>query len=107
MAVLAETNDGPLVLSPREVEEIGRQLDELRERITADLGQCDRDYIYSVIKAQRGVEVAGRGLKYLVFLPPYWLAGVAALSVCPRFWTVWRSVITSCTASGIGCVSRA
>ncbi|GAB2694978.1 fatty acid desaturase family protein [Nocardia thraciensis] len=81
MAILTETKDGPLVLSPREVEEIGRQLDELRARITADLGARDREYIYSIIKAQRGFEVAGRGLMYMGFLPPFWLAGVAALSV--------------------------
>ncbi|MQY26362.1 fatty acid desaturase family protein [Nocardia aurantia] len=80
-AVLAETAAGPLVLGPEQVEEIGRYLDELRNRITADLGQRDRDYIYSIIKAQRGFEIAGRGLLFLGFLPPCWLAGVAALSI--------------------------
>ncbi|GAB4583937.1 fatty acid desaturase family protein [Nocardia sp. IFM 10818] len=81
MAILTETKAGPLVLSPEQVEEIGRELDELRARITADLGDRDRDYIYSIIRAQRGFEIAGRGLMYLGFLPPFWLAGVAALSV--------------------------
>ncbi|WP_067539167.1 fatty acid desaturase family protein [Nocardia crassostreae] len=81
MAILTETKAGPLVLSPEQVEEIGRELDELRARITADLGDRDREYIYSIIKAQRGLEIAGRGLMYLGFLPPFWLAGVAALSV--------------------------
>ncbi|MCX4098130.1 fatty acid desaturase family protein [Nocardia sp. alder85J] len=80
-AVLAETAAGPVVLGPEQVEEIGRYLDELRARIAADLGQRDRDYIYSIIKAQRGFEVAGRGLLFLGFLPPCWLAGVAALSL--------------------------
>ncbi|WP_019928888.1 acyl-CoA desaturase [Nocardia sp. BMG111209] len=80
-AVLAETADGPLVLGPEQVEEIGRLLDELRDRLTADLGQRDREYIYSIIKAQRGFELAGRGLLFLGFLPPCWLAGVAALSI--------------------------
>ncbi|GAB0106575.1 acyl-CoA desaturase [Nocardia sp. JMUB6875] len=81
MAILTETPEGPLVLSVEQVEEIGRELDALRARITADLGDRDRDYIYSVIKAQRGFEIAGRGLLYLGFLPPFWLAGVAALSI--------------------------
>ncbi|MBL1078668.1 acyl-CoA desaturase [Nocardia sp. 2] len=81
MAILTETTEGPLVLSVEQVEEIGRELDALRARITADLGDRDREYIYSVIKAQRGFEIAGRGLLYLGFLPPFWLAGVAALSV--------------------------
>ncbi|MEV6771921.1 acyl-CoA desaturase [Nocardia sp. NPDC051030] len=81
MAILTETPDGPLVLSVEQVEEIGRELDALRARITDDLGERDREYIYSIIKAQRGFEVAGRGLAYLGFLPPFWLASVAALSV--------------------------
>lgn len=81
MTILTETKDGPLVLGPEDVEEIGRTLDELRARVVADLGERDREYLYSIIKAQRGFEVAGRGLMYLGFLPPFWLAGVAALSV--------------------------
>ncbi|MFI9504831.1 fatty acid desaturase family protein [Nocardia sp. NPDC052566] len=81
MTILTETKDGPLVLSPDQVEELGKALDELRARIVADLGERDREYIYSIIKAQRGFEIAGRGLLYLGFLPPFWLAGVAALSL--------------------------
>ncbi|RMI32730.1 fatty acid desaturase family protein [Nocardia stercoris] len=81
MAILGETKDGPLVLSPEQVEEIGRELDAIRARVVADLGQRDREYIYKIIKAQRGFEIAGRGLLYLGFLPPFWLAGVAALGV--------------------------
>ncbi|QDP81274.1 acyl-CoA desaturase [Nocardia otitidiscaviarum] len=81
MAILTETTAGPLVLSAEQVEEIGHELDELRARVVADLGERDREYIYKIIKAQRGFEIAGRGLMYLGFLPPFWLAGVAALGV--------------------------
>ncbi len=81
MTILTETKNGPLVLSQEQVAEIGRELDALRDRVTADLGERDREYIYSIIKAQRGFEIAGRGLMYLGFLPPFWLAGVAALSL--------------------------
>ncbi|WP_431949285.1 fatty acid desaturase family protein [Nocardia lijiangensis] len=81
MTILTETENGPLVLTPDQVEELGKALDELRDRIVADLGERDREYIYSIIKAQRGFEIAGRGLMYLGFLPPVWLAAVAALSV--------------------------
>lgn len=81
MTILTETKDGPLVLTPDQVEELGKALDELRDRVVADLGERDREYIYSIIKAQRGFEIAGRGLMYLGFLPPVWLAAVAALSV--------------------------
>ncbi|MFF0543297.1 fatty acid desaturase family protein [Nocardia thailandica] len=81
MTILTEGKDGPVILTPDQVEEIGRELDALRDRIVADLGDSDREYIYKIIKAQRGFEVAGRGLMYLGFLPPFWLAGVASLGV--------------------------
>ena len=73
--------DAPVVLTYEQVEEIGRELDALRDRTVASLGAEDREYIYKIIKAQRGFEVAGRGLMYLGFLPPVWLAAVGALSV--------------------------
>ncbi len=68
-------------LTFEQVETLGRELDELRARVVADLGQKDRDYLYNIVRIQRGLEVGGRGLMYLGFLPPAWLAGVAALSV--------------------------
>ncbi|MGC0363252.1 fatty acid desaturase [Rhodococcus sp. 27YEA15] len=71
----------PTVLTYEQVEEIGRELDALRERTVASLGADDRDYIYRVVKTQRGLEVAGRALMYLGFLPPVWLAAVGALSM--------------------------
>ncbi|SNR45573.1 Fatty acid desaturase [Haloechinothrix alba] len=68
-------------LTPEQVEEFGRELDEIRQQLVADLGQEDVDYINRVIRTQRGLEVAGRGLMYLGFLPPAWLAAVGCLSV--------------------------
>ena len=73
--------DAPVVLTYDQVEEIGRELDAIRDRTVASLGAEDREYIYRIIKAQRGFEVAGRGLMYLGFLPPVWLAAVGALSI--------------------------
>ncbi|MGS2809507.1 fatty acid desaturase family protein [Nocardia sp. MW-W600-9] len=81
MTILTEGKDGPVILTPEQVEELGQALDDLRARVEADLGERDRDYIYKIIKTQRGLEIAGRGLMYLGFLPPFWLAGVAALGV--------------------------
>ncbi|NLG54794.1 MAG: acyl-CoA desaturase, partial [Rhodococcus sp.] len=71
----------PRVLTAEQVEELGRELDAIRDRITADLGSADREYLYNIIKAQRGLEVAGRGLLFLGFFPPAWIAGVGALGV--------------------------
>ncbi|WP_182358322.1 fatty acid desaturase family protein [Tomitella gaofuii] len=71
----------PVVLTRDDIEAIGRELDALRAETVAKLGAEDREYIYNVIKAQRGLEVAGRAAMYVPFLPPVWLAGVGALSL--------------------------
>jgi fatty acid desaturase len=68
-------------LTDEQVEALGRELDELRHRIVADLGERDAEYIRRMIKAQRGLEIAGRGMLFAGFLPPAWLAGVTALSL--------------------------
>lgn len=70
----------PVTLSREAVEEIGRELDALRERTIASLGDEDRRYLYRIIRAQKQLEVTGRGLLFLGFFPPAWIAGVAALS---------------------------
>src|SRR5882757_10455159 len=68
----------PTHLSPLQLDELARELDAVRRRVVDDLGEEDRAYIYRVIKAQRGFEVAGRALMYL---PPAWILGVGALSI--------------------------
>jgi NADPH-dependent stearoyl-CoA 9-desaturase len=68
-------------LTTEQIEALGRELDELRNRVVASLGERDADYIRRVIKAQRGLEVSGRALLEVGWLPPAWLAGVAALSL--------------------------
>ncbi|MDX6669473.1 MAG: NADPH-dependent stearoyl-CoA 9-desaturase [Solirubrobacteraceae bacterium] len=68
-------------LTPAQLDAFGAELDALRERVVADLGERDTDYIRRVIRTQRGLEVAGRSMFMVGFLPPAWLAGVAALSL--------------------------
>jgi linoleoyl-CoA desaturase len=70
-----------ITLTEEQLEELGRDLDALRDRIVADLGKEDRDYIYNVVKAQRAFEVAGRASLFLSGLPPFWLTGTALLSI--------------------------
>jgi len=67
-------------LTPEQFEELGRELDAVRKDVVDDLGQADADYIRTVVTVQRRLEIAGRGLLFLGFLPPAWLAGVAALA---------------------------
>jgi fatty acid desaturase len=68
-------------LTDEQLDALGRELDELRNRTMADLGERDADYIRNVIKAQRGLEIGGRLLLEFGFLPPAWLAGTTALSL--------------------------
>ncbi len=68
-------------MTPEQVEAFGEELDALRQRVLDDLGERDVDYIRNVIRAQRALEVAGRGLLFLSILPPAWLGGVGALSL--------------------------
>ena len=68
-------------LDDAQLDAFGAELDALRVRVLADLGDRDVDYLRKVIKAQRGLAATGRGLMFVGFLPPAWIAGVAALSV--------------------------
>jgi fatty acid desaturase len=68
-------------LTPEQLEAFGEELDAIRARVVADLGERDAAYIEKVIRVQRGLEVAGRGLLFAAFLPPAWAAGTAALSL--------------------------
>jgi NADPH-dependent stearoyl-CoA 9-desaturase len=68
-------------LTPEQADAFGRELDAIKERVMADLGQRDAEYIRRVIKAQRALEVGGRALLFAGILPPAWLAGTAMLGV--------------------------
>jgi NADPH-dependent stearoyl-CoA 9-desaturase len=68
-------------LTHEQIESFGEELDAIRRRVVADLGDRDAGYIRKVIRAQRGLEVTGRGLMFAGFLPPAWLGGVTALSL--------------------------
>ena len=81
IAVPTPATSGNYSLTPEQLESFGAELDTIRQRILADRGERDADYIRKVIRAQRGLEVAGRGLLWAGVFPPAWLAGTAALSV--------------------------
>src|SRR3569833_4454412 len=79
---LQKTVGGKTVtLTPEQAEAFGRELDALKERVIADLGERDVTYIRRIIKAQRGLEVAGRALLFGGIFPPFWLAGTAMLGL--------------------------
>ncbi|HXH78198.1 acyl-CoA desaturase [Nocardioides sp.] len=65
-------------LTPEELDAFGAEMDALRQRTLADLGEADADYIRGVVKRQQQFEVAGRAMFYL---PPLWPFAVASLSI--------------------------
>ncbi|WP_243058212.1 acyl-CoA desaturase [Nocardioides sp. SR21] len=65
-------------LTDEQLERFGEEMDAIRRRIIADLGDEDAAYIRKVVKSKNGFEIAGRALFYL---PPAWPLAVAALSI--------------------------
>jgi fatty acid desaturase len=65
-------------LTDDQLDRLGEELDAIRQRVLADLGEADASYIRDVVRAQRAFEVVGRALFYL---PPAWPFAVASLSV--------------------------
>src|ERR1044072_1552563 len=70
-----------ITLTGEQSAAFGAELDALKERVVADLGERDATYIRRVIKAQRALEVGGRGALMAGILPPAWIAGTTMLSV--------------------------
>ncbi len=59
--VAIDTPDNPLHrLSPEQIEQIGREFDQLHEQVKADLGERDARYIRSMIALQRRLALLGR-----------------------------------------------
>ena len=48
-------------LSDDDLDALGRELDAIRQEVVDDLGQVDVDYLRSMIRWQRGLEVAASG----------------------------------------------
>ena len=82
MTVIQKRADNPVAhLSEADIEQIGRELDALRQEVVDSLGEADAAYIRRVIRAQRLIELGSRGVLLFAFLPPAWIVGTAGLSV--------------------------
>jgi len=73
--------ESPLAhLSSKQLDALARELDEIRDRVFADLGERDRRYIESMIAMQRRLAVIGRVLLLAARYRTAKAAGTAALS---------------------------
>ncbi len=68
-------------LTPGELDRFGAELDAIRTRVTADLGEREANHIRRMIKAVRYTEAAGRALLFASFFPPAWVAGTVLLGI--------------------------
>jgi NADPH-dependent stearoyl-CoA 9-desaturase len=68
-------------LSREQLDELGRELDAIKDRVFAELGTRDRRYIESMIAMQRRLAVMGRVLLLASRYRPAWLAGTTTLSM--------------------------
>ncbi|MEO6471776.1 MAG: acyl-CoA desaturase [Aeromicrobium sp.] len=72
-------------LTDEDIENLGRELDAIREQIVSSRGESDAAYIRKVIDSQRKLELASRGVLLFSLFPPAWLIGTAGLSVSKIF----------------------
>src|SRR3954453_4255772 len=68
-------------LTDEEIEQLGRELDDLRKEIEESRGAADAAYINRMIKIQRGLAAAGRVTLLFSNKKPAWVAGTAMLGM--------------------------
>ena len=79
-AVLGQTN--PIAhLTREDIEQIGIELDTIRQDVIDSRGESDAAYIRKVIGVQRKLELGSRAVLLASFFPPAWVLGTAGLSV--------------------------
>ncbi len=82
MTVIQKKNDNPIAhLSADDIEQIGVELDAIRQSVIDARGADDAAYIRKVIDVQRKLELVSRGVLLASFFPPAWILGTAGLAV--------------------------
>ena len=82
MTVIQRKPVNPIAhLTAEDIEVIGKELDAIRDRVMADLGERDARYIRRLIRTQRGLELGSRAVLLFSLFPPAWIVGTAGLSV--------------------------
>ncbi len=82
MTALQNLTPNPIAhLTDADIENLGAELDAIREQVLTSRGQRDADYIRSVITAQRRLELGSRAILLFSLFPPAWLIGTLGLSI--------------------------
>ena len=75
------THDPAAHLTAEDIENLGRELDAIREQVVASRGERDAAYIRKVIDGQRKLELGSRAILLFSLFPPAWLVGTIGLSI--------------------------
>jgi fatty acid desaturase len=79
-AVLGQTN--PIAhLTEADIEQLGHELDAIRQEVLDTRGAADAAYIRRVIDTQRKIELGSRAVLLFSAFPPAWVLGTLGLSV--------------------------
>jgi linoleoyl-CoA desaturase len=82
MTAIQHQADNPIAhLSAKDIEELGRELDALRDEVMSTRGERDAAYIRRVIGVQRRLELGSRAVLLASLFPPAWIVGTAGLSI--------------------------
>ena len=73
--------DPTVHLTATQIENLGAELDAIREQVLASRGERDAAYIRTVIDAQRQLELGSRAILLFSLFPPAWVAGTVGLSL--------------------------
>ena len=71
MTAIQKKQDNPIAhLTREDIEQIGIELDAIRQDVIDSRGESDAAYIRKVIKAQRSIEVGSRAVLLFSIFPP-------------------------------------
>jgi linoleoyl-CoA desaturase len=80
-AVQNKTTSPIAHLTPADIEQIGIELDAIRQSILDSRGASDATYIRRMITTQRSLELSSRVVLLASIFPPAWIAGTVGLSI--------------------------
>jgi fatty acid desaturase len=82
MTVLQKQHENPIAhLTEEDIENIGKELDAIRQEVLDTRGERDAAYIRKVISAQRKLELGSRAVLLVSLFPPAWIVGTIGLSI--------------------------
>jgi linoleoyl-CoA desaturase len=82
MTAITKKPENPTAhLTPEDIEQIGIELDAIRQDVIDSRGASDAAYIRRIVKTQRHLELGSRAVLLASLFPPAWVVGTTGLAV--------------------------